>query len=444
MSNKINLKRRELFTKILSDGSSDIQVSQYSINPGLQSIFPFAWNICKNYTSYKFTRLAFEYVPLVGANEAGSIVLAPCYNPEKDTSQFSKQQLMAMADSVSGPLWSNDGSLKMVCSKGNLNKRKSYFVRTNPHLDSGQDVQMTDPLTFTLGLEHDSAKHVGEIWIEYNIELFTTEFDSRQDSSAYIANENAVATAPFTGVVGQAWDVDNIGMTTYNTTTITFNVPGRYMMGFGASGSSMGSYADPTFSSNVTDTQIYSLANSASTGYFSLYMVDATGISIDDPGDFTWGGPGTGTITRIHVFVYSVSWSSVSMPTSLQPLIPRPQITPVFRSNKSFRTAKAKLIIENNIKNLKANKVLLKKYLKQIEKKDMDDEVKLELLNEQNKVIDKYVDDELSEEVLIIHEDQQKLTGKMRVDGMPQSLKNMLSVEQLEALGNYYDKHPDG
>lgn len=152
-------------------GNNDFVNSSFTINPGVQSVFPWLSQIAPNYESYKFKKLHFRYVPSVGSQQSGTMYMAPEFN-NNDLPPTDESQLASYDDCVTGSVWTNH---VYRCSAQNLNKRKSYFVRSGS-LPSNADVDLYDVgyLNIT-ALDCGSTLKVGKLWVDYDVEFMTPQ-----------------------------------------------------------------------------------------------------------------------------------------------------------------------------------------------------------------------------------------------------------------------------
>jgi len=143
------------------------------INVGAPQTFPWASTLAKNFESYRFKSLSFHFETEAPTTQIGYVGLVIDYNPS-EPAPISKVQAMDFEESIRGPVWEN---FSHRCLSKNLSKRKTYFCR------SANDV-VTDPLLYDVGNVYviqgntgSSPVHLGELWVEYELELMTPELN---------------------------------------------------------------------------------------------------------------------------------------------------------------------------------------------------------------------------------------------------------------------------
>lgn len=189
----MRIQHREYVDTIIANGTDLIDISTYEVNPGLQTMFAWLSGICRNYESYKWNSLRWSYINDVGANTNGSIMVIPDYDGKDDLASYSKQQLAAFQDSVRGPVWD---SHTCYCTKKNLQKRKTYFIRHSEVTDEKRLFDALQLAIVTTGFT--SETELGELWVEYDISLMTPQLGEQALDAAIVDNQDTVlAYQPF-------------------------------------------------------------------------------------------------------------------------------------------------------------------------------------------------------------------------------------------------------
>jgi len=164
--------RKEYVKDILS--SVDFSVWSHDINPTHADLFPWLSQIAGSYNKYKFIQLAFHYKPTSGnaissTNNAlglvGMVVNPDPAKPEYGSKQQAETAAMCRTCKPSDPFF-----FGVECDP-NKTFVKRFFTNTG-------DVGSEDPKlyfpgklnVFTDGMQVDNIK-VGELWVEYAIEL---------------------------------------------------------------------------------------------------------------------------------------------------------------------------------------------------------------------------------------------------------------------------------
>lgn len=220
---RIVVKHQEYMVPV--SGSVTELTTQYEINPGLVTSFPWLSGIAKNYESYSWKSLQFEYVPQVGTQTKGRIMMAADYDA-RDTVVSSYRRLGSMHGAVNGSIWS---VVRLTCDASDLMKMKQRYVRTSA-VPSGTDVKTYDALTLNVnvGGTVDTAIY-GDIRVSYVIELITPQVESDEDYdySKKISNLSATAAAPFGAGVSVTGGLD---IDVESDTQLRFKKPGEYLI----------------------------------------------------------------------------------------------------------------------------------------------------------------------------------------------------------------------
>jgi len=157
---------------------------QAGLNPGNQFLFPWLSAIASRYESYRFKKVIFHFNTSCSTATPGYVAITTDYN-YNDPAVVDKVHMMQYANTVKGPPWQN---FSVHLSKENLNKRKSYFV-CEPMLaigNGGLPTGTVDPTLyftgrtiFAVGGQLNSAI-LGDLWVEYEVELMTPESANAQ------------------------------------------------------------------------------------------------------------------------------------------------------------------------------------------------------------------------------------------------------------------------
>lgn len=172
-SESIVLRHREFITNIRT--SAAFEISEFIINPGLVTTFPYLANIAQNFQEYEFRGLVFEYkststmaITSSTNTSMGAIMMAAQYRADA-TSFVNKQQLL-------NEMWSADARpsdnfmLPIEC-KPDENPLRMQYVRGGP-VPSGQDAKLYDLAKLTVasaGSQNENT--VGELWATYEVVL---------------------------------------------------------------------------------------------------------------------------------------------------------------------------------------------------------------------------------------------------------------------------------
>lgn len=170
--------------------SFDFTVENFKINPGETELFPWLSTIAQRFESYQFKNFNIRYETTSPTNTGGTAIITVDYNPTANI-PTSKTQALAMESAVRTPVW---GSVNHRSLRHNLEKRKSYYVRKpalsviDPDLyDVGQAMMMVE------GVPPDSSGNVGEMYVDYEVDLITPVLDtdiSVSDTVKFISGTN--------------------------------------------------------------------------------------------------------------------------------------------------------------------------------------------------------------------------------------------------------------
>jgi len=219
---RTNIRHSEYVQDIA--GSTLFALSAFAINPGLITIAPWLSQIARNYESYKFKRLAFEFRTARATSTDGKVFLAVDYNAS-DPSPSTKSEFLQERTKLDCPTWAGGaGSQMMSCDSADLAKfGPQRFVRAGA-VPSGDDIKTFDIGQLFVATEGSpSTASVGELWIHYDVDLMTPSFRTPPLSAkivgASVSNASTFGTTPtVTGSLPVAATVN----------TITFGQVGQY------------------------------------------------------------------------------------------------------------------------------------------------------------------------------------------------------------------------
>lgn len=230
----VRIKHREYLKDIDVTASTDARWV-FPINAGM--IFPWLSTIAMSFEKYRFHSLQFEYVTATATSTTGAIALVPEYDPDDQNTNLDKGSLYMFDGLVRGPLWE---SLRMAFRTNN----KQYFTRdhSNEHEskkwhDLGQlIVDVTDPsVTAT----------IGELWVEYDVELFIPQREEDQSTYATFTTTDSVEVTAgvnfcWGGVVQHIDGVEFLnhlyGAVNTHRCAVRFSRPGEYTLVLHAQG----------------------------------------------------------------------------------------------------------------------------------------------------------------------------------------------------------------
>jgi hypothetical protein len=157
---------------------SGFEITQYTLNPGLFSTFPFLSQLSQNYILYEFEGLIFQYKPTSGefgsanSNSLGKVVMATNYDP--DAAPFLSSVQMENYDyaNATKPSCGAEHGVETVPQQRASNM---LYVRTGA---TTKDLSFTDLGNFFIATEGipfgstgAATAIIGELWVTYKIRL---------------------------------------------------------------------------------------------------------------------------------------------------------------------------------------------------------------------------------------------------------------------------------
>lgn len=186
----MRIRHREFISDVASLNDTG-QLSRMQINPGLAT-FPWLSNVAGAFEKYRWLKLKFMWTPACPTSTPGSIALCPDYDAADDDLQLTKSEVLSFADSVRGPVWMD---FALDCDRANMNTGK-YYVR-NTSVPTSSDVKMYDALQLLIYVSNcpSDRTNLGELWVEYEVELSTPQLQSvalhEDDDATVFAGPNA-------------------------------------------------------------------------------------------------------------------------------------------------------------------------------------------------------------------------------------------------------------
>ena len=169
------IRHREYIGEMI--GSQAFTGYAFSLNPGLNSTFPWLASVAQNFEEWVPRGIIFEYktmssdaVVSTNANAGlGTVIMATEYNPYNGA--FSNKQQMENYENAKSCKPSQSMIHGVECAK-HLNVQGSFFVRTGD-VPVGQDIRLYDLGLFQIAAQGMQAfgSNIGELWVSYEIEL---------------------------------------------------------------------------------------------------------------------------------------------------------------------------------------------------------------------------------------------------------------------------------
>jgi hypothetical protein len=302
------VSNREFVSEI--SGSTTFAVNQFTIQPGFGQTFPWLSQISNTHQKYRFTSMKFTYVPLIGTDQPGRLTLVYAVDP-LDPTPISKQELFQYPTSNETSVWTGN-DIVVQQQPQPLFTRASYVDNT--------DLKTYDFGQLFVGVSNTTLTSViGELFVEYTIELITPKPSHCPASTLYITgtslnvhrqfegpdpnNTNYKVYFPggtWYGAVDQAEDEDAIFFETTGTFIVsqTINAPSG----------TIGNVPAVTAS---TGTILHTSASKDSNGCDSVIVVSITKpyqtVTFTSPG--TWEGI---TSFEYHVAIYTPDTTTIT------------------------------------------------------------------------------------------------------------------------------------
>jgi len=229
-SNQTRIRHTEYVGEIF--GSVNYNVSSYTIQPGLGTLFPWLSQMATLYESYMVDKLHFHFRTEKSTSTNGVVMMAVDYDVQ-DSAPPSKQQLMAYNNAVRTQPWADTS---YIASVADVNKLRQRFIRSG--LITGADYKTFDVgnlFVATQGCADTTA--LGELYVSYDLVLCTPQFDlagyaaagsNKSSGGTGITGALILGTAPSLNIAGSGMAI------TYSTTTgaISFGTVGSYLINF--------------------------------------------------------------------------------------------------------------------------------------------------------------------------------------------------------------------
>lgn len=290
-------------TAFLLDPSANVR----SINPGLSSTFQWLASIARQFEKYRFLKLKFCYKTLQASSATGYIVLAVDYDAG-DEVPVSKPQILSYDGAVRAVPWQN---VDYVCSQANLKKIPWWYVRagtpSTPIGGGSFDLKTFDVgnLFFPVGLQASSTAPVGELSVEYEVELSTPQTDVAPFDSKKIIPTAAIDVAtPF----GTAQTTSGSLPISINSagTIITFNSQCELIGNITVIGTILVA-GTMTNSGTATFTFLRALANAAQTNQITQFLIRASPGQTFQPASLGTAATVSSLITRFGSYDYDLA-----------------------------------------------------------------------------------------------------------------------------------------
>ena len=182
-ANTVTITHKEYICDIFGPENAGTFSNQvFSLNPALQTTFPWLAQVAANYDEYTFGQLMFTFrstvTDFVAQNgQVGTVILATQYNAE-DTPFASKQDAMEYDGAVSGKC-SQEIIAGVECDPAQNSGSYGKYTRAGP-VPQGQDVKTYDLGNLNVAVSNTPAafsnQALGELWVSYTVQLRKPKF----------------------------------------------------------------------------------------------------------------------------------------------------------------------------------------------------------------------------------------------------------------------------
>lgn len=248
-------------------GSVGFAVTTIPVNAGLNTFAPWLSGIAQRFESYKFEKLNLWFMTESSTAFTGVVVLAVDYDAS-EAAPTTKTQVMAYRGRIRAPAWCESCISK--CSKEDLSKRTSYYVRSGA-APANTDIKIYDVGNWFVCTQGQAGTStVGEVHIEYTVKLMTPQLGDAGIGSALGGTLSGTTNAaPFAAKTGLLPVTVAFSGTTTSISTITFTQPWQGIMSVVINGTGL---VSSTPSGTATTAEFNELINGAGT----QMMVDYT------------------------------------------------------------------------------------------------------------------------------------------------------------------------
>jgi len=223
-SGKTTVRHREYIGEV--NGSVNYAVTSFPVNPGMIQTFPWLARFpAQGYDLYHFKYIRFCYESEKSTASNGSVMLAYDYDAS-DSSPSNKISIMAYNGAVRSSCWA---PISCPASTAMINKVKNRFVRSGS-LSANQDIKLYDTANFFIAVQGCADSSVmGELYVEYEVELFSPQLDLASNLLA-ISAEVTNATVSLTNPLGGTPTITGGIPMVVTSNQIAFTIPNSYLV----------------------------------------------------------------------------------------------------------------------------------------------------------------------------------------------------------------------
>lgn len=251
---RVRIRHREFVQDV--NGSELFTSTSYSLNPGISATFPWLSIMAKQFESYLFRSLKFDFETQKSASTSGSVMLAVDFDAA-DAPPSNKQELMSFHNAVRSAVWAE------CCYSSDLKDLQKFGVQRyirSSGLSANLDIKTYDVGNLVVATQGEADSSViGELYVEYDVELITPQLSvSSSGPSAFALNDCTPIDADL--MAGSIPDPLNDSSISRLNNVFTFASPGKYLLTYYLAGNA-----------------VNGVAATASAGSSVLFEADASG-----------------------------------------------------------------------------------------------------------------------------------------------------------------------
>lgn len=293
------VEHREFITDVA--GSVAFTATDFAVNPGLGSTFPWLSTIARRFESYSFEKLDFVFETQAPTSATGGVFLVMDYD-SADPAPADKVSAMSYRHAVRGPPWVTEPLVNRSLPE-DLHKMKSNFVRSAVALAANLDIKLYDVANFFMCTQGQAGTTaVGELYVSYKVRLMTPQLNADAIPVWRAAVTAGSASGAIFGSARTLYAGNNIDLTVDSASQITFNqaFEGIVTVGYSAS---QGSITTVTAGAGTATATVLNQTISVTTaqGVSVMWTVSATAGQTFAPG-ITLGAASGANVIRIMAY----------------------------------------------------------------------------------------------------------------------------------------------
>ncbi len=268
-----------VFREFVQDiaGSVAFSANSFPVQPGIPTLFAWLATQALSYQEYRFRKLRFVYETEKSSATSGKVMFA--FLPDaSDSVPTSKQDMLENQLKLTAPVWDPQCVMDVGPDKLRALSEVKYIRFGN--LAANLDIKTYDVgqlIVATQGCADTSA--IGELYVEYEVELMTPIIDSVAFSNAFSATFTG-ATPSQTSVLGTTPAVSGGLAVTGTVNTLTFNRVGKYAVSCSITGTGLTtSFFPVTSASTATVGSFSGVSNAAANAGTSAVCVGSVTVT---------------------------------------------------------------------------------------------------------------------------------------------------------------------